>query len=301
MGVFSFRSQSEFGMRATQLKFPTWFDFLEEAIRSGHDRDGGHIALEDRVSQEVVSGDNPWHGTESFQDAVTLARKGWPEGVQEIEHIKSATWREMSSLIVHPEMRYREEPGIAVDIPRFLNGEPQHWIDVRDLVREGMGRNVLRFVYNISAGSTVSPQIITAKGATVAALINLLELSGVQVQLDCVLTAEGWNRDTLEVYITVKPADQMLDMFTLALAIAHPSTLRRFGFAIMESLEKDIADELGVGSTYGEPGRPTETGDLYIAAATAQDKMWLNETEAREWIITTMKQQGVITKEEVAS
>ncbi|HEY6009044.1 MAG TPA: hypothetical protein VIU40_12035, partial [Geobacteraceae bacterium] len=185
-----------------------------------------------------------------------------------------------------------------VDVSRYLEGEPECWYDYDEEIVEGFSRNILRVVYNCSASAGIAPRTLMAKGAAVAALVALMEYSGRGVQLDIADCFVGGA--TTEFYVTVKRADEDLDVLTIAYAIAHPATARRLMFSVAEQLPSDIRKKLGITpeGSYGYPGEVHDQGDVYIGGSVTGDVRWKDELSAMKWVIRTLKEQGIALKDE---
>ena len=148
-----------------------------------------------------------------------------------------------------------------------------------------------------------------AKGATVAALVMLLELGGVRCEVDlvqAVMPSRGPGRGKFihhQTVVRLKEAHHALDVGRLVFALAHPSTLRRFFFSIQEQLPAEELSAAGVTSGgYGTPAdvSPEHRGDVYIGHSMLGEPQWGNEQAAMKWIIAELKRQGVTIKGESA-
>lgn len=270
-----------------------WMDFLAEATMSNPQ------GWPEMVSHRVVNvKSDPWYGTNDFPDAVTLARYGWSDGAGLIHRFTEATYDKVSSLVILPEIRYSEVPGMDVDIERYLEGEPQCWRDVRDISREGPGRAV-RVVFNLSASAAVAPRVLMARGAAVAALVQLLELSGVRTEMVVGFCTQN-SMCGAEVYVTLKHADEAVDPSTLAFGICHPAMSRRLMLSVIEKFPKQVRDSLEIRSygDYGWPGELSNRGDLYIGNAVTGDIRWANEEVATQWVVKMLAESGVSLKDD---
>jgi hypothetical protein len=189
--------------------------------------------------------------------------------------------------------------GHAIDVARFVDGEPEAWLKFEEVLQESeSGHKLIRIAFNYSVSGHISPEVITRKGAAVAALVELLEYAGHRVELIlCHAVAEYRNDEAVtETYIRMKEFDQNLDSAVLAFALAHPATLRVLTFSIMEQYPYEVRRHIGVpGGGYGIPAEVNKEnrGDIYIARSLASDSQWDSAEKAEAWIIKQLKEQGV--------
>jgi hypothetical protein len=279
----------------TVYSFPTWFDFVDQAKSRVS-------PVKDNIAASRAPDIKNWSQTKDFDTAHKLAERGWSAGASKVSALGEAMFDELSGLIRKPQVVFTDDPGIEIDVARYIEGEPDCHVHLEDNIKRGASRQIVRLVYNATASSSVPPDIIVARGATVAALVMMMEYSGAGVEVVCFIGISEKNEirypnargKAVEVYSTIKSSDQPVDVTSLAYALAHPSTFRRFGFAVMEGLtDQATRDALSVPGYYGYPCEASHQGDLYIPAAKASDKTWLNPVDARRWVIEALKQQGV--------
>ena len=218
------------------------------------------------AATEPVSGDmhrhassvrpgRSWAGTDTFEEAVTLARTGWPEGFREIagvaERVK-ATIGTDGNLCGSPT-----EAGDEVDVGLYLSGEPECMVE---FLLEPRPKPVVKFVISTTFAAGVDTESIYNRGAAVVAAVDTLEGSGVRVEieLDETISCRTSSRYTRRVFI--KRADEALDRDLLAFAVAHASFLRRLIFRLHETKGQEHYARLG-GGTYGYPENPERLKD----------------------------------------
>lgn len=275
-------------------KFPSWYDFVMQA----KDRQST-LPKADQLSRE--RGSTNYFGTETFEEAVKLALGGWPEGVEKAKKLSGVVFERTTSLVKHPVFEQSEDFGIMFDVATYVQGDPEYWVQMHDVVEEAAhGVRILRLVYNVATTAGISADTIIARGATVAALVNLLEVGGYNVEVEVVDTAAylDWR---MEVQVAVKAADQYLDLNTLAFAMAHPAMLRRLSFSVQEGFPKDALKGLRIGETYGEPCPAINQGDLYISEASAKEMRWQDPDATQDWVLRQLRAQGVVAEEEEAA
>ncbi len=276
-------------------KYPSYSSFVEEARDR---RVNNHSA-----SQSSRTGDFSFTGTYNMKDAINLSQDGWKEGARSIRKLSSALFQKMSSLVKVPELRYRDDTGIDFDVARYLDGEEDYWIDYSETTKVGRGSGLVRIVANVCVSAGISKQTIEARGAAIASLANLLDYAGHAVQIEiCSATSSQYGMNSeegdymnrrFESRVMIKRADEYLDPLTVAMAVAHPSTLRRFHFALMEGLSTDWARSQSVGSGYGSVSETYDPGDVYLPGAVYGDVRWENAEETEKWVMQTLKLQGI--------
>ena len=167
-------------------------------------------------------------GRATFDEAVQLARHGWPEG--------SARARALAfppPPLVEPFIATTHDvTGSFVDIGAYVDGIPECMIEFTPDKRPA---RFARIVVSATFAAGISPTEITRRGAAIAAIVDNLESQGIRCDVDAVMyiaPAEGSGLFT--VTTSIKRAHDPLNLDTLTFALAHPAFLRRFGFALME-------------------------------------------------------------------
>jgi hypothetical protein len=276
----------------TVISFPSWFDFVDDS----HER---KTAIKDANLASRQLDKFNWSGIEDYKLAFELAERGWHEGAAKVNMVGEAMFNDLASMIRKPEVVLLEDPGLGIDIARFVEGDPSCWIHLADHIKRGSSRTIVRLVFNATASAAIPTDVIMARGATVAALVMMMEYAGAGIEVVSFIgTSENDERYedrgmAVEMYTTVKMADQPIDVLTLAYALAHPATLRRFGFGVMEGLDPALRKALSIPGGYGYPCDASHQGDLYVPKATAGDTIWLNPDKARLWVLESLKAQGV--------
>jgi hypothetical protein len=237
-----------------------------------------------------------WSGTDTWEEALKLAIDGWHDGECKANGVAAPILDKLSSLVERQEIVYDVE-GMGLDVAAYLKGEPECWQKIETHTVDGTGTRQLRVVYNSAASCGVSAEVLNAKGATVAALVQLLEFAGNRVELwDLAMCSGGWDRKkpVYEARVLVKAADQELDMGRVIFALAHPANMRRLGFSVQER-NKEQAESLGSG--YGCPVETLDDkesrGDIYIGSSYYGEPQWTDTKQATDWVVKTLKEQGV--------
>jgi hypothetical protein len=171
--------------------------------------------------------------TSEFEDAIGLATTGWAEGAKRCNALRASIDSLVREAVVAKQAGYGwEVTGDAVDVGKYLSGEPECWLtQVPD--GESTAGPIVRLVANIAASASVGAESLFSRGAIVFAAIDLLESLGHRVELTVArgTTVKG---KTLEIFVPVKSANQPLDSDRLAFCLCSPAFLRRLTWSVSE-------------------------------------------------------------------
>jgi hypothetical protein len=288
--------------------FGTWGEFLE-FVHPAPSRGPNAAGILARDPSSRSEGSYHFYGTTTFDEAINLAYNGWLAGQVNAMKLAQPIIERMVSFIERPDIVYDVE-GSTLDIGRFCADDPECFIKFEnEIVEVPSHPRLLRVVFNIAASCGISKEIMTAKGAAVAALIELLEFAGNRVEVILLPfcgnvtyinePAEWFNS------VLVKAFDQPLELARLIFAIAHPASFRRLGFTLIENGSLDAQSHFR--HNYGYPADVSLdtlkeynlTTDLYFASSAYGQPDWQNQEAVKKWIFETLKAQGVQIKEEV--
>lgn len=198
-------------------------------------------------------------GTSSFDEAVKLARCGWPEGRKlMVEAMASAatTTARVADYVMDVAGAY---PVAAL----AAAGDPACMVcpaPVSDRVKP-----IIRLAVNRCASARYDEAELRSYGAAVASYVDALEGSGFRVEIDaCVpLTASGVGPTNLSCII--KQAHEPLEVDRIAFCLTHPSYLRRIMFGVIQSRDYDTEGAYhGCGTPYNLQPTDVEHGVLII-------------------------------------
>lgn len=227
---------------------------------------------------------DPWAGTKTYAEAENLARVGWQAATEAAMKHAMPLVDAIGSQMMRDEYRY-DVTGLTFDVSRVLENEPECWLECDQVLCDAPGK-VLRLVFNFTACGAVGPDTIMAKGATVAALVMLLERARIRVQVDAV-EYSGFRGVDYQMWCTVKEANQDLDVSRLMFAMANPAMQRRISWAVHEVLWPEVARNY-----YGSVGDVKDTGDIYIGCSDYSCD-WKDAASAKRWVMSQLKAQGV--------
>lgn len=255
--------------------FETFSSLIERAINR-------KAACGERDSRSTFDFD--FYKTGSFDDAIKLARDGWPEGSAKIAKLANVLTDKITSMIETQTIRY-DVTGNDFDVALMLSDAPEYWTTLETV--EGSNNRVVKLLVNIGARATVSADQITQKGVAVATLVRALEIAEIRTEIEFISHATNGSRESVTVTCKIKDADQPLDIDRLAFALAHPSTLRRLIFSIREAYYSFIS--IGIGSSQDTPSELKQANVIDIDRAL----IFSSDDQSFAWIKDQLKAQGV--------
>lgn len=202
-------------------KYDSWDAFLEAAKESGKKYPG--------AEGWRANSSDPWRGTPTWAKALTLAEEGWDEVRPEVERISETIKDDVRPLLLSTFRSDFDVAGAAVDIARFLDGEPECMVQLTPVKIAKPGR-VISILVNVGATLGVSAATIRKRGAAVCALVEVLELLQHSTEVWVESTAEK-DAQVATVLVKVKAAEDRLDIGKLSFALANPAMQRRLVFS----------------------------------------------------------------------
>lgn len=177
-------------------------------------------------------------GTHDLEEAIDIARNGWPEGVEHTEEIINRI------SVPHAKRRTRTNgvAGGAVNVGRMLSGNPLHM--VRRVRLEGK-RNTTIFV-DFGSASRLSKDTLIIRAIAVAAMVDVTENAG----YSCEVVAVNCLRNAHQITVTLKSAGENLNLNDLIFGLGHPSFLRRLSFVVVCSAIETRRNWANQGTVY---------------------------------------------------
>jgi hypothetical protein len=239
-----------------------------------------------------------WDYSSGFDGAVELARTGWAEGRERVEEqamrFRDDVVRDHDEEFARPAT-VRAFAGPMVNIGRYIAGAPDAMLTRK---RTEMESPVIDILCNVAASGSIGAETYFTRGAAVAALADLLELTGRRVRVRTIMATKN-NQHSIEIYTTIKGPGDPLQMDALAFTLAHPAFMRRLGFAIMEQAPMRVRRAIGIGDGgygYGTPTDVENTADIYMPCILSSND-W-SERKAINWVREQLIQLGVLKNEE---
>lgn len=299
----SFRAIRETGRQADTYRadFSSWEALVDYCARivpcAGTQTYNGLAAGHARAEDHAVKGFYG-DGAETFDDAIALARAGWPDGAARIRAFADPIMSRVTSIIERDEYVWDRE-GVDFDVAAVLSGDPDHWLRHETHLAAGPGRRIIKVVVSGAFSWTVPAANIQRRGAAICALAECLDVAGYAAEIelvnDCGTSCDSTGRHH-QIRATLKRPDQPLDMPALAVALTHPLAHRRLYFTTLEQ----SAFVSGWSRTgYGRPSNPTDDrGDVFLPTMIGNPPEWSSDGRAREWVVDQLKAQGVSVRDE---
>ena len=223
-------------------------------------------------------------GYASFDDALKFVETGWSDGHKEV--VKG-----MSGMIEQRGYLEGDElnPGMSgsvVDVVAFIEGRPDCYMDFEEIEDS---RPVLKVGVQFSAQAKYSSQCFTNRGSAMLSLVEILEASGIPVELWGYANTQYCN-EIQRIDVLLKPSSEPIDIDRIAFVLAHSAFYRHIGFAVKSWFWKEK------GETFGDVGRcqSCELSDDAFDVVTPYSSSFLRDTTSiTKWIKETCKKLGL--------
>jgi hypothetical protein len=199
--------------------------------------------FEDFETQYSINSSYNFTLTNSYEESVELATKGYKEGLDKIKaegtrirHIGKANKNQPITDVV----------GFAPHVPNAITGVPKSMINSAKVEQKA---KVITILYSPDGTASDSADKFINAGKNILNLIITLETQGYRVGLSIVLShcSEQWAHSIIQI----KDWRQPINPLKLAYPFVHPSMLRRNSFKWLET-HPDITDESFIDG-YGKP------------------------------------------------
>jgi len=211
--------------------------------------------------------------TDTYEQAIGLARTGWPEGRQKMVAGLDA------SRLINQQARIKSEEldvaGAYPMVPAFIAGVPDCMVNIGEA--EIAGTQIIRIVVNISFVAGVYDSTVINRGVAILSWVDRLEAEGKRVELIALRSTEGMSSATVNRFslmFPLKRADEPLEIDRAAFVLAHPDMLRRLMFSASEShadMKEGFESTQGRSSNY-EPDDWKVPHSIYFNALRSEDE-----------------------------
>lgn len=189
-----------------------------------------NVEMSDQHSSR--NGDARFTGTKSWNEAVELFENGYTDV---LEQIKSGIAKDVRA--TQNQTRRTIQTGVvgyAPHVPNAINGLPNSMIYTN---KQPQKIKAVTIYYAPTENCFVKTETFVKSGIAMLSAINILEMSGVRVNLNVVIFNGVNDGETEGSFGTVKVKDfrEHLDVQKLCFPIVHPSLFRRFGFKWLET------------------------------------------------------------------
>ena len=219
------------------------------------------------------------YGTETWDDALLLARNGSPADTARMAAGMAAVAPHMTAIPVR-SIRY-DVAGERPDMSRYVSGDPAHMIDRRPSSRRA--RPVARFIVHCGATFNVSAEQKINRGASILGLIDTLETAGTRIEIEACFHVTTHGGKTYTARIELKAADEPTSIDVLAFALVNPAFQRRLDFAMRTRCPFNIS---GMGMSRDLDQSKIDDAAIYFPCIT-ESSTWYNANTAAATIRST--------------
>lgn len=153
-----------------------------------------------------------------------------PEYIGEMVELSSAIEASTAGQVTRRRLRRRLEDGDELDPIAWIRRDPDGWQAMR---REPTQSRVLRIAANIAIDNKKTPEQLRVRGAALCAIADAATAAGFSVEIDLLNSISGLTSQrnkTHTMAITLKQADQPLDLATVAVAAGEIGFFRTIVF-----------------------------------------------------------------------
>jgi len=256
---------------------------VEQALR---------VAQTQRVWKRTASQkESSWSGV-SFDEAIKLAKHGWREGADKIRK----AYANLPAPTLSAGQAWRNDYfGEQIDMSRFASGE-----DACFRTRNGNNRGrakLVRLLVPMAYPCHTEAKEVINRGSAIISVVEALEMTRRTVELVASFsTTSDSDRDPESGFhmnhcVVIKQAGQSLDIPRLAFFLAHTSSLRRIGFALMETIAQAEASHRD-GYGFGCNIHPDEISFTSIALPELHGGDWDTPEESRKTLTQIINKKG---------
>ena len=285
-------------MLDAHTKYDNWSDFV-------HAAESGQSVMSVRERHSRDRSRREWHGSASFEQTVELALHGWPDGVAGMSDRLDVLMPMLPTRRSVPELIMAAVGPGTLDMNRYTMGHPEPWHTWRpsEFDEDIPNGQIVPVYFNISTSCGVNAETMYEKGALICALIDLLERSGRRAEVILqmgIIDYGGYGNNGILFEVTVKRAQDPLDLDRVAFALANASCFRRLGFSLLEQLPHSLRAKYSVGYGYGYPmptkHMPEQREGIVIDASTLAEGDY-RFTEQRKWLQRALELYGITLEE----
>lgn len=264
--------------RTVQFIYDSWSDFVDCA-ESAPNMEGARVRASRRVSSKEWT-------PHDWDESIKLARSGWYGAESKIRVMVSEMTALNGSMAETVAFQMACE-GEEYDVGALLEGRPEcMYLPTSEITK---GRNIYKIAVPTSGNGGLSAEAFIKQGSMVCAVVKAIEERG----QTCEVSAHqvGINGTLAARFdIPLMSAGDSIDIPFLAFAVAHPSTLRRLMFAVMEGDPEWKAMGASAGGGFGRTHIIDLGGDIAVPGVEEVSRMSI--PECAEWVRKTVEGVG---------
>lgn len=188
------------------------------------------------TSQRVEKGDEPWSGTNTYEEAKDLLLHGDRETQKKIESTAIKLHLNGNGNETRNKL-YNSPCGFLPVVPKVLAGDPQNMLAIKK--QQYKSSKVLNIIFSCALDCTLDGEDTMKASCKLINAIRQLEKNGYRINLyTCQLSSQPINRYDRQYYgyiIKVKDSGKYLDTLRLAYPLANPAFHRRHALKAIET------------------------------------------------------------------
>lgn len=237
-------------------------------------------------SLDVSAYRDEFTGTHTYQQATDLALYGDVESMKKVHSCVTKLKAQSNTNEQRTQNKVvRCVAGSRPCVPAAILGQPN---SMYRRMTNKVNRPVVNVFYNMAAGFTVSAEGIIAAGAKLAQAIQIVERSGVRVNLFAGSSGTTHGQTSM-MYIKIKDSSKDFDLLRMSYILINPSFLRRHYFRWIETKNELNANHWSTG--YGRPLMENELKNLHEE---------IQKRAKCDFLISNEEMRGCISAEQIA-
>jgi len=224
--------------------------------------------LEQYYEKADISAPSKTKGREDFcsfsaNETSEMLKSGWMDGIKTVDKKISDFIQENNENKVSYSLN---ETGLFIDIPSYLAGKPECFIDE---TLERVEKPVLKLGINPSTSYGVKQDYIINRGACIMHVIDIMQNDYI-VEIEIIDCTTGTFKKGRKLYGSnvVMRLGSDFSRSMLAFYLINPAFLRRCLFAVYEGIEKEVKG-LKLSSAYGLPSDIKTYDGIYFPSLSA--------------------------------
>lgn len=201
----------------------------------------------DRAS---ITGDYTFTETKNLEEAISLARYGWPKGRDIIKELSIKHESIFHKIFPQQDFELKinsSEEGEVVNMDNYLSGQPDDMLSYgqdEERIKKLANAKMQRIIISGEISCNVAADTIFNRGCIISSMINIMEIYGFRTELWLCHVRKGGSfyrnkgiEHWIKYFYKLKNFDEDLNLNNLAFAACHPSMIRRLNFALLEQEE----------------------------------------------------------------
>jgi len=221
----------------------------------------------------------------SMQEAIKMARSGWPEGAKAVESMRSKIQARFP--LQKRQVKY-DVAGAFPHIPRAVAGEFKNMRQIDNTLSKK--KPIITLFSDMCAAWYIKHQTVGNRAAALAAIIDIIENNGYTCEVISAAITHGYSSHrrkdknfSATVSVIIKAAGQPVDVARLAFGLGHAGMFRRMVFAEWgrDSENSELGDGLGcVETMYPEDQKAmAEEHKVYYVPSAQDNSKYFKEEE----------------------